>query len=164
MKNKTFLPEEVELKQFEQEWFKLAEKYAHLLNNESHFHATYFKENKKELKRLDNSHHKATPKFKIMFKNGKTIPEQGFSMNGTQVLIAIIRYVGAKQVFDKGILTVGKRNVVSQDYNAIYNLSPNLVEDGWWVITKTPNPEKIKTINDIIKSFGLEAEIIEEIE
>lgn len=159
MKTKIPLLKDAELEQFKDEWFKIAKKYAHRLSDETHFHATYFSEEKFKLEIKENSHHNATPPFRIIFEDGRQIPQEGVYMPGSRILVAFIQEVGMDRVYGANILTTGRRNLLSKDREAIAKLAPLPLGNGWFVITKTPTSAKIKTIREIIKTCHFPASV-----
>ncbi len=149
-----------ELEQFKNEWSKLSRKHVHLLNNDEHFHATFHAVSKEPvLKVLKNVQRKSTDDFRVIFEDGRVIPADGDKMAANKILAAFVKRVGAKLVYDLNIKATGNRNLVSKDVDSISQLAPLTVGEGYYIITKTPNSEKIKQITEIINSLNLKAEI-----
>lgn len=67
--------------------------------------------------------------------------------------------IEAEKVMSLDIKPTGKRNLVTTDLDTISHLEPLSVGNGLYVITKTPNPEKVKQINAIIEKLSIKARV-----
>lgn len=148
-----------ELEEFLKEWRELSFKYSHMLEENKHFHATYFSKSKSNLKILNNSTHKKSERIKIVFEDGTTIPAEDYVLPANKVLCAFIQKVGARKVYNANILATGKRNLVTQDLDSISRYEPFLAGNGWYAITKTATSEKVKQINEIIRNLKIKAKV-----
>lgn len=148
-----------EFKEFQKEWRELSSKYSHLLEENKHFHATYFSESKSNLKIINNSTHQKSGRIKIVFEDGTTIPADDSILSANKVLCGFIQKVGAKKVYKANVLATGKRNLVTKDLESINRLEPGSAGNGWFVITKTATAEKINQINEIIQKLGIKAKV-----
>jgi hypothetical protein len=148
-----------ELEDFLKEWKELSSNYSHLLEDNKHFHATYFSASKSNLKIVNNSTHEKTARIKIMFKDGTTIPAENTVVPANKVLCEFIEKVGANKVYKAHVLAVGKHELVTKDLASISRYEPYSAGNGWYVITKTATSEKVKQINEIIQKLGIKANV-----